>query len=164
MFLIFKNYRKEFIPFRKLGVVKKQGMKVVEGYKVCSSADEVWQAIVEIGESCELEYDIDGAVKVDDLADRVYLEPPRYQNGQWLTNTTRGKRNDCWSCLSVGEPVDNPTAIFDPIRLGNQCGEGNLHNQDRIDELDLRIVIPLLFVKQGRSYQKKVVKEKDLKE
>ena len=55
--------------------LKKQGIKVVEGYKLCRTADEVWEAITEIGESRgSLSYGIDGAVvKVDSLADREYF-------------------------------------------------------------------------------------------
>ncbi|NLJ96513.1 MAG: NAD-dependent DNA ligase LigA, partial [Clostridiales bacterium] len=42
--------------------LKKQGIKVVEGYKLCRTADEVWEAITEIGESRgSLSYGIDGA-------------------------------------------------------------------------------------------------------
>lgn len=50
----------------------KQGIKIIEDYKVCKTADEVWQAIVAIGESRDkLDYDIDGAVvKIDSFADR----------------------------------------------------------------------------------------------
>ena len=39
-----------------------QGIKVIDNYKLCKDADEVWQAICEIGEKRgELGYDIDGA-------------------------------------------------------------------------------------------------------
>jgi DNA ligase (NAD+) len=55
--------------------LKKQGIKVVEGSTLCRTADEVWEAIQEIGESRgNLAYDIDGAVvKVDSLEDREYF-------------------------------------------------------------------------------------------
>ena len=52
--------------------MKKQGIKVIHGYKVCHTADEVWQAITAIGENRgNLPYDIDGAVvKLNNIADR----------------------------------------------------------------------------------------------
>ena len=56
-------------------MVKDQGMKVIEDYKLCRTADEVWEAITDIGKSRgSFGYDIDGAVvKVDSLADREYF-------------------------------------------------------------------------------------------
>ena len=55
--------------------LKKQGIKVIENYKICKTADEVWQAIEEIGENRDkLKYDIDGAVvKIDNFEDRRKL-------------------------------------------------------------------------------------------
>ena len=161
---------KEFLSHSEsLEWLKKQGMKVVEGYKVCSSADEVWQAIVEIGESRgELEYDIDGAVvKVDDLADRVYFgttsKVPKWavaykyppEEKETIVREIR---------LSVGRTGRiTPTAIFDPIRLcGTNVEKATLHNQDRIDELDLRIGDTIVVRKAGEIIPEvvKVVKEK----
>ena len=161
---------KEFLSHSEsLEWLKKQGMKVVEGYKVCSSADEVWQAIVEIGESRgELEYDIDGAVvKVDDLADREYFgttsKVPKWavaykyppEEKETIVREIR---------LSVGRTGRiTPTAIFDPIRLcGTNVEKATLHNQDRIDELDLRIGDTIVVRKAGEIIPEvvKVVKEK----
>ena len=43
--------------------LKKQGMHVIDDYRVCKTADEVWEAITAIGENRgNLGYDIDGAV------------------------------------------------------------------------------------------------------
>ncbi|MDY5774740.1 MAG: NAD-dependent DNA ligase LigA, partial [Lachnospiraceae bacterium] len=55
--------------------LKKQGMKVIESYTVCKTADEVWRAIQQIGENRgNLAYDIDGAVvKLNRLSDREKL-------------------------------------------------------------------------------------------
>ena len=55
--------------------LKQQGIKIIEDYKICKTADEVWQAIVAIGENRDkLDYDIDGAVvKIDSFADRRKL-------------------------------------------------------------------------------------------
>ena len=55
--------------------LKKQGVPVIEDYRVCHTADEVWDAICKIGENRgNLSYDIDGAVvKLNSIADRQKL-------------------------------------------------------------------------------------------
>ena len=55
--------------------LKKCGITVIDDYKVCKTADEVWQAITAIGENRgNLPYDIDGAVvKINRYADREVL-------------------------------------------------------------------------------------------
>ena len=52
--------------------LKKQGIRVIEEYTVCKTADEVWAAIEKIGENRgKLPYDIDGAVvKINRFSDR----------------------------------------------------------------------------------------------
>ncbi|MFQ7174904.1 MAG: hypothetical protein ACLRQF_24385 [Thomasclavelia ramosa] len=55
--------------------LKRQGIKIIEDYKICKTAKEVWEAIEAIGENRDkLGYDIDGAVvKIDSFADRQKL-------------------------------------------------------------------------------------------
>ena len=55
--------------------LKKQGVPVIDDYRVCHTADEVWDAICKIGENRgNLTYDIDGAVvKINSIADREIL-------------------------------------------------------------------------------------------
>ncbi len=55
--------------------MKAQGIKVIHNYRICHTADQVWEAIEAIGDSRgELAYDIDGAViKLNSLADRDRL-------------------------------------------------------------------------------------------
>ena len=126
--------------------LKQQGIKVIEDIKLCKTADEVWDAICEIGESRgNLPYDIDGAVvKVDSLEDREYFgatsKVPRWaiaykyppEEKETIVKEIR---------LTVGRTGRiTPTAIFEPIRLcGTNVERATLHNQDRIDELDVRI-------------------------
>ena len=55
--------------------LKSQGVTVIDDYRVCTTADEVWEAIAAIGENRgNLDYDIDGAVvKINRYEDREKL-------------------------------------------------------------------------------------------
>jgi DNA ligase (NAD+) len=149
--------------------MKKQGIKVIEGYRKCRTADEVWDAIIEIGESRgSLNYDIDGVVvKVDNLSDRQYFgntsKVPKWaiaykyppEEKETIVKEIR---------LSVGRTGRiTPTAIFDSVRLcGTNVEKATLHNQDRIDELDVRIGDTIVVRKAGEIIPEvlSVVKEK----
>jgi DNA ligase (NAD+) len=136
--------------------LKRQGVKVVEGSKLCRTADEVWEEIQAIGEARgTLAYDIDGAVvKVDNLEDRAYFgatsKVPRWaiaykyppEEKETVVKEIR---------LTVGRTGRiTPTAIFEPIRLcGTSVERATLHNQDRIDELDVRIGDTIAVRKAG---------------
>lgn len=149
--------------------MKKQGIKVIHGYKVCHTAEEVWQAIEAIGENRgNLAYDIDGAVvKLNSLADREKLgataKVPRwaiaYKYPPEEKETVIRKIE-----LSVGRTGRiTPTAVFDPIRLcGTTVERATLHNQDFIDNLDVRIGDTVRVYKSGEIIPKikEVVKEK----
>lgn len=141
--------------------MRDQGIKIIHGYKVCRTADEVWEAIQEIGESRgELPYDIDGAVvKLNDFADRERLgatsKVPRwaiaYKYPPEEKETVLRKIE-----LSVGRTGRiTPTAIFDPIRLcGTKVERATLHNQDFIDEMDVRIGDTIVVYKSGEIIPK----------
>ncbi len=149
--------------------LKKQGIKVIEDYQLCRSAQEVWEAITAIGESRGLlPYDIDGAVvKVDNLKDReslgttskvpkwavAYKYPP--EEKETVVKEIR---------LTVGRTGRiTPTAIFESIRLcGTNVERATLHNQDRIDELDVRIGDTIVVRKAGEIIPEvlSVVKDK----
>ena len=149
--------------------LKKQGVKVIENYVKCKIADEVWNAIQAIGEERgNLAYDIDGVViKIDNLEDRkklgntskvpkwaiAYKFPPEEKETKLLDIE-----------LSVGRTGRiTPTAIFEPIRLcGTSVSRAILHNQDFIDDLDIRVGDIILVYKSGEIIPKikAVVKEK----
>lgn len=149
--------------------LKRQGIKIIEDYKVCKTADEVWAAIEAIGENRDkLGYDIDGAVvKIDSFADRqklgatskvprwavAYKYPPEEKETKLLEIE-----------LSVGRTGRiTPTAIFEPVRLcGTTVSRATLHNQDFIDDLDVRIGDTIVVYKSGEIIPKikRVVKEK----
>ena len=149
--------------------LKRQGIKIIEDYKICKTAKEVWEVIEAIGENRDkLGYDIDGAVvKIDSFADRqklgatakvprwavAYKYPPEEKETKLLAIE-----------LSVGRTGRiTPTAIFEPIRLcGTTVSRATLHNQDFIDDLDVRIGDTIVVYKSGEIIPKVkgVVKEK----
>lgn len=141
--------------------LKKQGITVIDDYRVCGTADEVWAAIEEIGENRgKLGYDIDGAVvKVNRYEDReklgatskvprwavAYKYPPEEKESRILDIE-----------LSVGRTGRiTPTAIFAPVRLcGTTVSRATLHNQDFIDELDIGIGDTVVVYKSGEIIPK----------
>lgn len=147
----------------------KQGMKIIHSYKVCTTKDEVWQAIEEIGaRRGELPYDIDGAVvKINDFAQRetvgatskvprwavAYKYPPEEKETKVINIE-----------LSVGRTGRiTPTAVFEPVQLcGTKVERATLHNQDFINDLDIRIGDTVRVYKSGEIIPKVrcVIKEK----
>ncbi len=149
--------------------LKKQGIPVIEDYRICHTAEEVWDAICAIGENRgKLPYDIDGAVvKLNRIADReklgatskvpkwavAYKYPPEEKEAKILDIE-----------VSVGRTGRiTPTAIFEPVRLcGTTVSRATLHNQDFIDQLDVGIGDYVKVYKSGEIIPKirEVLKEK----
>ena len=149
--------------------LKKQGIHVIDDYKVCTTAEEVWDAITAIGENRgNLAYDIDGAVvKINRFSDReqlgetskvprwaiAYKYPPEEKESRLLNIE-----------LSVGRTGRiTPTAVFEPVRLcGTSVSRATLHNQDFIDDLDIGIGDTIVVYKSGEIIPKikEVKKEK----
>jgi DNA ligase (NAD+) len=149
--------------------LKRNKIKVIEDYHLCKTAEEVWTAIEKIEENRgNLPYDIDGAVvKINSFADReklgatskfprwavAYKYPPEEKESVLLEIET-----------SVGRTGRiTPTAIFEPVRLcGTSVSRATLHNQDFIDELDIRLGDHILVYKSGEIIPKvrQVLKEK----
>lgn len=148
--------------------LKKQGMAVIDDYKICRSADEVWEAITAIGENRgSLGYDIDGAV----------VKLNRYEDREKLGATSKVPR---WAIaykyppeekettlldieLSVGRTGRiTPTAVFEPVRLcGTSVSRATLHNQDFMDELDIGIGDTIVVYKSGEIIPKVKEVKKD---
>ena len=136
--------------------MRAQGIKIIAGYRVCRTADEVWAAIEEIGaRRGSLPYDIDGAVvKVNDFSQRAELgataKAPRwaiaYKYPPEEKETVLREIE-----LSVGRTGRiTPTAVFDPVQLcGTRVERATLHNQDYIAGLDVRIGDTILVYKSG---------------
>lgn len=141
--------------------LKSNGIRVIDHYKVCRTADEVWNAIEEIGSMRgELGYDIDGAVvKLNSIAQRAivgatskvprwavaYKYPPEEKESVLLDVE-----------LSVGRTGRiTPTAVFEPVRLcGTSVSRATLHNQDFIDDLDICIGDTIVVYKSGEIIPK----------
>lgn len=149
--------------------LKKQGIPVIEDYKVCTSAGQVWEAITAIGENRgNLGYDIDGAVvKINRFSDREKLgatsKVPRWAIAyKYPPEEKETKLLDIE--LSVGRTGRiTPTAVFEPVRLcGTSVSRATLHNQDFIDELDIGIGDTVVVYKSGEIIPKikEVKKEK----
>lgn len=147
----------------------KNGVKVIDGYQVCRTGQEVWEAILRIGENRgNLPYEIDGAVvKLNRLDQREQLgatsKVPR-----WAIAYKYPPEEKETTLLSVELSVGRtgritPTAIFEPVRLcGTTVSRATLHNQDFIDELDIGIGDRILVYKSGEIIPKirKVIREK----
>lgn len=149
--------------------LKSNRVPIIEDYKVCTTADEVWAAIEQIGEKRgTLAYDIDGAVvKINSYADREMLgntsKVPRWAVAyKYPPEEKETKILDIE--LSVGRTGRiTPTAVFEPVRLcGTSVSRATLHNQDFIDDLDVGIGDIVRVYKSGEIIPKirSVVKEK----
>lgn len=129
-----------------LDMLKTLGFPVSPSYVLCNTTDEITKEIERIGSvRTSLEYDIDGAVvKLDDIAARedigstgkfpkwavAYKYPPEVKASKLLDIEVKVGRTG----------VLTPTAVFEPVQLaGTTVSRAVLHNQDFIDELDVRI-------------------------
>ena len=149
--------------------LKRNQIPVIDDYRLCRTKEEVWEAICAIGEHRGvLGYDIDGAVvKVNSFADRAKLgatsKVPR-----WAVAYKYPPEEKETTLLDIELSVGRtgritPTAIFEPVRLcGTNVSRATLHNQDFIDELDIRIGDRIQVYKSGEIIPKvrRVLKEK----
>lgn len=149
--------------------LKRQGIPVIENYRVCHTAEEVWEAVCAIGDDRgKLPYDIDGAVvKLNRLSDRQLLgetsKVPR-----WAIAYKYPPEEKETKILNIEVSVGRtgritPTAVFEPVRLcGTSVSRATLHNQDFIDQLDVGIGDYVKVYKSGEIIPKirEVVKER----
>lgn len=136
--------------------LKEQGFKVSPDFKVCETVDEVWDYISEVGDRrWDLEYAIDGAVvKVDNLEDRKKLgmtsKVPRWAVAyKYPPEQKETVVKDI--IIQVGRTGRlTPLAILEPVRLaGTTVAKATLHNQDVINEKDVRIGDTVIVQKAG---------------
>lgn len=136
--------------------LREQGFPVIPDYRVCQTENEVWTAIEEIGKKrFALPYGIDGAVvKLDDLEERERLgatsKVPRWAVAYKFPPEQRQTR-----LLDIQVQVGRtgrltPMAILEPVQIaGTTVSRATLHNQDVIDELDVRVGDMVMVQKAG---------------
>ncbi|MCM3359543.1 NAD-dependent DNA ligase LigA [Psychrobacillus sp. MER TA 171] len=136
--------------------LKTQGFPIIPNYKVCSTADEVWEAISSIGEERSiLPFGIDGAViKVDNLNDRRILgstsKVPRWAIAyKYPPEQKETVINDIK--IQVGRTGRlTPLAILQTVKLaGTDVSKATLHNQDFINLKDIQIGDTVVIQKAG---------------
>ena len=145
------------------------GLKVNPHYKICSTMQEVIDYCLSWTEKRgELPYDIDGMViKVNSLADQERLgytaKDPRWAIAyKFPTEQAVTTVEDIF--VGVGRTgVLTPTAILRPVRVaGSTVIRATLHNQDFIEEKDIRVGDTVIIHKAGEVIPEvvSVIKEK----
>lgn len=140
---------------RSIDFVHELGFKTIS-YKLCREYSEIKAEIERIGESrAELPYDIDGVVvKVNDLAQREALGATA-KTPRWAVAYKFPPEEKETTLLDIEVNVGRtgaitPVAVFEPILLaGTSVSRAVLHNQDFIDEKDIRIGDRIVVRKAG---------------
>ena len=151
-----------------LDMLEKLGFYTVP-HKVFRTVEECCEEVRRIGDTREsYPFDIDGAViKINDLAQREILgstaKAPRWAVAyKYPPEKKESRVRDI--VVQVGRTgVLTPKAVIDPVRLaGTTVTNATLHNQDFIDNLDLRIGDTVLVQKAGEIIPEilSVVREK----
>ncbi|MBR0442372.1 MAG: NAD-dependent DNA ligase LigA [Firmicutes bacterium] len=149
--------------------LRSQGFPVIEEPLRAKTAEEVWRAIEHIGDiRYSLNYGLDGAVvKVDSLAMRRQLgmtsKVPRWAVAyKYPPERKETVLEDI--VVQVGRTGRmTPLAVLSPVRLAETTvARATLHNQDYIDEKDIRIGDTVIVQKAGDIIPEvlSVVKEK----
>ena len=152
-----------------LDYIRSQGFQTIP-HKLLSSAEEVNAEIVRLGDSREeLPFDMDGAVvKLNSLSDRgtvgstakcprwavAFKYPPEQKPSRVLDIIVQVGRTG----------VLTPKVVVKPVRLaGTTVTNATLHNQDFIDEKDIRIGDTVILQKAGEIIPEVVEVLRDLR-
>lgn len=136
--------------------MSKQGIKINENFKVFDSIDDVVKHIEYWTENRgTLGYEIDGMViKINSFAQRDELgftaKSPRWATAyKFPAEKKKTKLLDIQ--IEVGRTgTITPTAILEPVRLaGTTVSRATLHNEDYINERDIRIGDTVIVQKAG---------------
>ena len=150
-----------------LAFLREMGFAVID-YSLFSSIDDCWTGIEALGQNREhFEYEMDGAViKLDSLHDRLELgstsKAPRWAVAyKYPPEQKPTVVRDI--VIQVGRTgVLTPKAVVEPVRLmGTTVTNASLHNQDYIDEKDIRIGDTVLIQKAGEIIPEVVTVLKD---
>lgn len=148
---------KEFLSHdESLQYLKSQGFRVSPEYSVLKNIEDVYNEILEIGKNRDkLTFDIDGVViKINDLHHREIMGV-NTKNPKWAVAykfpAERKETKLLDIVIEVGRTgVLTPTAILEPVSLaGTTVSRATLHNQDYIQDKDIRINDVVLVEKAG---------------
>lgn len=141
---------------KSLEYVESLGFKVSPEKVLCSTIEEVWDAINNLGEKRgDLPFEIDGIViKVDSLSDREVLgstaKTPRWAIAyKFPAEQKKTRLKDI--IVNVGRTgVLTPMAILEPVRIaGSTVSKTTLHNEDYIKLKDIRLGDNVIIQKAG---------------
>lgn len=139
-----------------LDYLKTLGFKVIADYKKVSTYDEIVERIQYIGDMRDkYSFDIDGVVvKVNDFSQRISLgataKVPKWAVAyKFPPEEKKTKLLDIE--VNVGRTgVITPVAIFEPVTLaGTSVSRATLHNQEFINDKDIRIGDEIMVRKAG---------------
>ena len=141
---------------QSLEYLKSLGFKTIQSYKVCKSYDEIIEKINSIAdERNNYSYDIDGVVvKIDDFSQREAMGATT-KVPKWAVAYKYPPEEKKTILLDIEVNVGRtgaitPVAVFEPILLaGTSVSRAVLHNQDFIDEKDIRIGDTIVVRKAG---------------
>jgi len=141
---------------QSLDYLKQLGFKTVPSYKICSKYDEICAEINNIGNKrADFSFDIDGVViKINDLAQREIIGSTA-KTPKWAVAYKFPPEEKETKLLDIEVNVGRtgaitPVAVLEPILLaGTSVSRAVLHNQDFIDEKDIRIGDIIIVRKAG---------------
>lgn len=141
---------------QSLDYVKSLGFKVIPSYKTCTEYNEICDEINRIGtQRANLPFDIDGVViKVDSFEQREIMGATS-KVPKWAVAYKFPPEEKETTLLDIEVNVGRtgaitPVAVFEPITLaGTSVSRAVLHNQDFIDEKDIRIGDKIIVRKAG---------------
>lgn len=139
-----------------LDYLKSIGFKTVPSYRKCTEISEITAEIERIGnERANFSFDIDGIViKVNALAQRDIMGSTS-KTPKWAVAYKYPPEEKETVLLDIEVNVGRtgaitPVAVFEPILLaGTSVSRAVLHNQDFIDEKDIRVGDTIIVRKAG---------------
>jgi len=145
------NFHKQSLDY-----IKSLGFKTIPSYKSCTTYSEILDEINRIGNvRANLAFDIDGVViKVDDFEQREIMGATS-KVPKWAVAYKFPPEEKETTLLDIEVNVGRtgaitPVAVFEPITLaGTSVSRAVLHNQDFIDEKDIRIGDKIIVRKAG---------------
>lgn len=141
---------------QSLDDLKAMGFRTLPSYRICTESTEIRAEIDRIGdERAEFGFDIDGVViKVNRLSQRDIMGATS-KTPKWAVAYKYPPEEKETKLLDIEVNVGRtgaitPVAVFEPILLaGTSVSRAVLHNQDFIDEKDIRIGDIIVVRKAG---------------